>query len=82
MPRKATIVFVPVPVSMLEEVEKALRSRSVKLSDMAEAQYSHGDDDGYRIIKEVQRKLDRVLWWVITKKERASIDGKAVGING
>lgn len=82
MPKKATIVFIPVPVSMLEEVENALRSRSVKLSDTAEEQYSRGDVDGYRAMKEVQRKLDRVLWWVIGKKERASIDGKVVRENG
>jgi len=70
MPKKATMVFIPVPVSLLPEIEAALRKRSIAVSDMAEALHSHGDDDGYRVNKEVQRRIDRVLFWVITKYER------------
>lgn len=68
--KKATVVFVAVPVSILDEIENAIRRESVRISDYAETMLSIGDINGYNVNKDIQQKLDRVLWGVVKKNNK------------
>jgi hypothetical protein len=71
--RKATVVFIPIPVSSLDLVEQALRTASIRKSDIAEQYYSLGDIDGYQVTCAEKDKLDSVLGKVVQKGRSSSL---------
>lgn len=70
MPKKATVVFIPVPVSILYAVKDALEEHSNKLERFATASYEHGDDNGFMVITETRRKVERVIYYVARKQKK------------
>lgn len=70
MPKKATVVFIQVKVSALDELAIALRKRSLELASGVSCAYEMEDQALYQAFKLQQADIDRVLGEVLKKQRQ------------